>query len=445
MKISNLKNKNIAIWGFGKEAHAIIEILEKEYKNPKITIINKQKIENTKYPVLLENEIKNNFKAWDVIIKSPGVSIYKEEYKLLKKAGILITTLSNIFFKEVENKNVKTIGITGTKGKSTTTSMLHHTLKSLGYKTELAGNIGTPFNYNLIKNAAHLDYIICELSSYQIADLENFPEIAICLNLHPEHITWHQTKENYFKDKLNLINNPKSKIKIVNTSIDPSLLQSQNLKYFNNTNGIYFKNQTFFDNKKKLFEINNNKILGSHNHENIAAVLTVLKAENIKLNLKIKTALESFEPLIHRLQIIREYDGKLFIDDSTSSAPKSTIAAINTFKNDNIFLILGGHDRSADFKDLIKEIKENKNITQIALIGETAHKLKELLKKENIKAIIKDLKTLKNTIDYVKDENNFKGVVLLSPASPSFDQYKNFYERGNHFIKLVNQIDKKNK
>lgn len=417
MKFQNLSDKKIAIWGRGKEGNATYNCLKNKTKAKEIIFIEEENIQD--------------LYTCDVLVKSPGVSIYREEITKAKEKGILYTTPTNLFFQN-KNEKTKVIAVTGTKGKSTTSSLLFHTLSSLGFKVKLGGNIGTPLLELIDEN---VDYVIAELSSYQSADIKGEIEISVLTNLYHEHLQWHKTHEQYYLDKINMLN--QSKVSIINGIQDESKKQTKHLNriFFNESTGIYFNNGLFYDEKTGLFPTNALPLKGEHNLENATAVLTVLKLLNINPK-KAEEAFKTFKPLPHRLQIIGKINDVLYIDDSISTTPETSLAAVKAFdKNNFITLLVGGFDRGQDYHVLIDFLKNIKQRILLICLPDTGEKAFSLANEFNINCI--KANTISKAIQLAKEKTPKNGIVLLSPGAPSYNQYKNFEERGIDFQKNV--------
>ncbi len=410
MKLSSFKNKRILCWGYGIEIKSFITKIQK-YSPKKITVVDQKSI--TYSNSILEENILDYKDEFDVIVKSAGISIYKENFKQLSK-HIQYTTIPNIFFTEwsehrKKNKKPITIGITGTKGKSTISSVLNHVLNSLGYRSVLAGNIGVSL-LDVLSNL-NADFIIVELSSYQVADLKISPNISLLNNLFPEHLDWHKSHENYFKDK-------------------------QKLLELNKENSIKIDARKF-DFKNLDFKIKNKCLQGEHNEKNVFAVYKILENLNIPFNKNIQKSIETYSGLPHRMKIVKETNKITFVNDSISTIPESTIEAVKTYKNKEITLILGGKNRKQNYDKLSSFLKKMPCVKKIMLIGETEEDIYLSLLRHNFdkKSIYKS-KTLENAMKTIHKVVK-TGIVLLSPSAPSYDQFKNFEERGNLFSKLA--------
>ena len=418
----------VLIWGYGLEGKSALDFFMRKNPDSELYVATLGPVSDAQKNVnfILEKDILNyNF---DLVVKSPGVSFYKKEVQKLIQNGAKLTSNLDIL---LENNSSKTIAITGTKGKSTTSSILCHMLKNLGYKVALVGNIGNSF-LDIVDEK--FDYIVMELSSYQIKTLYSEVDYGIILNLFCEHIDWHKTHENYFKDKLLLSEHSKKFIYNVNNEIiNKYLVIKDNFIEFSGDKNFYVKDNYIYYNNKKIINIKSfNNIFGEHIFKNICALLTFLKEENIDINRALQT-LHTFETLPHRLEVFYNNNSTIFVDDSISTIPEATIEALKTFNNNNIFLILGGYDRQQNYDKLIKFINSSDNIKKVFLLGETGKRLNNM----QFKCDKKLFASMDNLVEAIKQENLQNTTILLSPASPSYDMFKNFNERGDIFKQLM--------
>lgn len=446
MLIKELINKKILVWGYGIEGKSAIDLLLKNNCKHSIYVATLEKIneEINNIVFITENEIFNyNF---DIIIKSSGISSYKNEIIELRKKGIIITTIINIFLAEVnnykkttKNKFPKIIAITGTKGKSTTCSICEFMLNNLGYKAILVGNIGISV-LDLIDNFYKYDYLIIELSSQQCCEIKFMVDYGIVLNLFPEHIDWHLNHNNYYNDKMKLLNfSKKSIVNYNNNEILNRLVDNKEYLFFNAVSGFYVKNQNIYDIYKEICNIKNFiNINGEHIFQNICSILTFLKEESIDFE-KALEILHNFKTLEHRLEVFyyNNTTNTKYINDSISTIPEATIQAIKTFNKTDIYLILGGFDREQNYEKLIEYIQSETKIKKIFLLGTTGKKILELLK--NSKMIHNYYSSLEELVENLKKDNLTNINVVFSPASASFDNFKNFKERGEKFKELMLQ------
>lgn len=447
MNLQNLRGKKIAIWGMGKEGYSSIKYLRKNLPHQHITLIDDQQppdhvLESFLYfqPVGFEIQGTNVqlLSSFDVIIKSPGISIYRPEIKAAQLNGVIFTSATNLWFNAIGNARV--IAVTGTNGKTTTASILSYLLTESGLSVALGGNTGTPL-LDLLEIQYQYDIWVIELSSYQTCDLDTWPEIGILLNLYPEHIQWHGSLDCYYKDKLNLFSNKHCK-PIINF-IDPiSKKYTSNWKnstYFNITNKFHFKNDIVYEADRPIISLANLKLVGRHNLSNICAALTALDMLDINVT-NIIPSLRAFKGLPHRLQVLGEKDNITYIDDSISTTPESAMAAIESFQGCPITILLGGQNRQQQFKSLIKLICDIP-VHSVITMYETGSRIAELMKSikpnSNYQPILIESDNLERAMIAAKKITAHGGIILLSPAAPSYDAFSNYQERGTSFKQLA--------
>jgi UDP-N-acetylmuramoylalanine--D-glutamate ligase len=442
MKIETLKNKKILILGFGREGKDTFEFLRKIFPEKNFGIADKDKncklqIANCKLRKVKWHLGENYLKAlkdYDVIIKSPGIPIHLPEIEGAFREG-KITSQTEIFF---ENYKGKIVGITGTKGKSTTASLIYKVLKEGGLKVRLAGNIGKPV-LNYLISSKEDEILVYELSSHQLYNLKISPHIAVFLNIYPEHLDYYKDFNEYLMAKANITLWQKEddflvynfKDKNVREIVEKSRAKKIPIKDYSNVlKSIGIKKIPFY---------------GDFYGLNIACAIEVGKIFGVNRK-KIKRAIERFKPLKHRLEYIGRFKGIKFFNDSLSTIPQTTIAALNSLGEKVQTLILGGYDRGLDFKELAREILRRK-IKHLILFPETGDRIwREILNQTKDDSILPKAILVQNMRDAVKTafEITQKGkICLLSPASPSFGLFKDYKERGNLFKKYVKYYGKK--
>ena len=380
--------ENALIVGYGKEGKINESYLKKYHKNLKVSIVDQKQG---------KNYLKNQ-RDFDIAIKTPGI---KKEL-----IDIPYTTATNIFFSKTKGKNI-IIGVTGSKGKSTTSSLIYEILKTYGKNTKLLGNIGKPMLEDLLKPVRKDTIFVLELSSYQLDDINFSPDIAVVTSLFKEHTDFHLNIKRYFEAKKNIIN------------------------YQNKNEWLIYGKSLTFDSKTK-FETD---LIGEHNQQNIRAAISVAKILNIPEEIIIQ-AIKKFKGLPHRLEFLGEYREIKFYDDAISTTPDSTIEAIKSIKNIDTIL-LGGQDREYKFSNLEKTIKKYK-IRNIVLFPDSGEKIIKDKKYFNI------LKTDKmdEAIKFAYRYTNKGSVCLLSCASPSYSLWKNFEEKGDQSKKYIHKFSK---
>ncbi len=373
------------------------------------------------------------------IIKSPGIHTDIPILKKAKKRKVAV--ISDLSFALTNSKYKKLIAITGTNGKTTTTDLTAKIIKAYHKDSMVTGNIGFPLSDKALKTTKNT-FIIMELSSYQLEDTPDFkPDISVLLNITPDHLEHHKTMSAYAKAKENVfINQKSSNYAIFNYDDKPCRKTARKSKaknvFFSKyplKNGVYFdKSVIVIKIKKGKTDIINPKINipGMHNIENILAATAAAYCAGVKPNI-IERVISSYKGVEHRIEYVRTVKGADYYNDSKSTNVDSARVALEAFEK-NIILILGGRDKGAPYaplKDLIK-----KRVKTLVLIGETADKIKNEL--EGF-ADIKDLKNIENAVKYISRTAKQGDIVLLSPACASFDQFKDFEERGRVFKDLV--------
>ncbi|PCI44983.1 MAG: UDP-N-acetylmuramoyl-L-alanine--D-glutamate ligase [Alphaproteobacteria bacterium] len=433
MILSDLENKNLAIWGLGREGIESYHTLRALFPAKPLLLINRERPDNIPDDDLTsfipEADLKDNIGPLDVVIKTPGISLYHPLVTMLKQHGVTITSATNIWFAN-RRKKATTIAVTGSNGKSTTCALLQYILSGLGHKTELGGNIGTPL-LSLDKNA---EYYVIELSSYQTADLDQAPDIAVLLNLFPEHIDWHQSHEQYFTDKINLILTG-AKIIILNRT-DPRIkamitgLPADGL-WFNDPCAIHYHGKFIWVGDDSLGLIEDITLPGNHNLENICAALTVCKALGLDLKKSFKLA-ASYSGLPHRLENLGITAGRTYINDSISTTPEATIAALKSFEGRPVTLLAGGQNRNQDYSSLARYIKDHPGVSVITAY-QTGPAICLALNKIGLSSSVVTAIDLKTSVAIAKKTTPDGGIILLSPAAPSYDAFENFEQRGDLF------------
>ena len=408
-----------------------------------ITDKNDQKEENVKELESLgvkfiksESGVELLDSSFDLIIKNPGI---EPSHPIVKKASELNIKIVN----EMEvaynylPKSVKIIGITGSNGKTTTTTILYSLLKLHGIDTILGGNIGYPLS-EVVGKVNVNSVLVLEISDHQLYNLDTFKtDISVLTNICPTHLDFHGTYENYKNTKKKIFNHHTNLDKaFINYKNEDSMNITENIlsdkNYFNNEKN-YYNEKGIYINNELVIELNDIKIKGSHNYENILAVLVVLKEFAFDKEI-IKDYLSQFNGVEHRIEVVDSKSKINFYNDSKATNPTSTLTALKTMANPT-HLILGGMERSQDFNELNEYIKI---VKCIYAIGEVTDRVYEYANNLGINCI--KCYTLENAMNEIKEKVQFNDAVLLSPASASWDQYDKFETRGEEFKKLVEKL-----
>ncbi|MFA5087132.1 MAG: UDP-N-acetylmuramoyl-L-alanine--D-glutamate ligase [Candidatus Paceibacterota bacterium] len=440
MKIRELKNKDLVILGIGREGLDSFLFLRKTFPKKLIAIADKKDISelDPKIEKILSKDdcVKyyggkdylKSLKNFDVVLKSPGIR-FSAIKKYLKKGGV-VTSQTELFF---DNSPAKIIGVTGTKGKSTTSSLIYSVLKKNGFSTYLLGNIETP-SLSYLSKISKKDIIVYELSSHQLQFLKHSPQIAVFLNIYPEHLDYYKNFKEYFKAKTNIANlQNKNDWFIFNPGLKE--IKSLSRKIKSKKIGIDPKKyEDIFRQNPKFQEITHK--------ENLTAVFEVGKILKLT-NGQIIKGIKAFKPLSHRLELVGKFKNIEFYDDSIATIPEATIFALNTLGEKVETIILGGFDRGIDFTKISQEISENIGLKNLIFLPVSGKKIWQGINKESQSRFNKYFTdNIEEAVKICFKKTNPGKICLLSCASPSFGIFKDYKERGDLFKKYVKQYGK---
>ena len=450
-----LDGKQVAIIGMGVSN---IPLLDYFYdKNAKVTVFSTNalsdeimaKINKYRYEVELGEDNLSRLKGFDIIFRSPSALPTKHEFQSAVKKGVILTSEIEMVLKLAP---CKIIGVTGTEGKTTTTSLIYEICKKAGYNCFLGGNIGKPI-FTKINQMKPEDIVILELSSFQLMGMTVSPNIAVVTNIFPDHLNVHKSYEEYQDAKKSIFRNQTEEgIVILNKDNEITEKFADEVKgkviFFSSTkklkNGYVYDREDGFIKKctdgkcEKILNKNDIKLRGIHNYENICAALAA--TETVASKEAQIEAVKNFKGVEHRLEFVREIDGVKYYNDSIGTSPASTIAGLNAF-DENIILLAGGSDKGLDYKEIGEVIA--KKVGTLILTGPTAQKIEEATKQalsEEKSIEIIHTNNLEESVKVAKEKAKEGDIVLLSPASASFDAFKNFEERGNYYKTLVNNL-----
>ena len=452
-----LNGRKVAIIGLGVSNQPLIDYMHK-YK-AKVTVFDNRIIEDipketikkiTDYAMDFSFGPNNlsKLKGFDIIFRSPSCLPTVPELVEEAKRGAIVTTEIELLMKLCPGK---VIGITGSDGKTTTTTLIYEILKQNGYNCYLGGNIGTPL-FTKLSEMTPDDIVVLELSSFQLMGMEISPEISVITNITPNHLNVHSSYEEYIDAKKSIYKYQDEKGILVLNYDNPV---TKNLDKEANGKVVFFSSKHKLDDgiilddniikecndklRRHILNTNSVNLRGTHNYENICAALAATKTlVDIEDAINV---VKNFSGVQHRLEFVREIDGVKWYNDSIGTSPTRTIAGLNSF-SEKIVLIAGGYDKHLDYTPIAKPILEN--VSKLILIGDTAPKIfdavKEEAEKQNIDLPIymcDKFEDIKNTDKKIAKPGE---IVLFSPASASFDMFKNFEERGNKFKELVNNL-----
>ena len=438
---NNLKNKKVAILGLGVSNLPLLDyLLDKECQ---VSIFNDQEItfDISKYPYnfYIGEEELQYLQGYDIIFRSPSFLPTRKYLREEIERGAYVTTEVTEVLKLCP---CKVIGVTGSDGKTTTTTLIDLVLRANGYHTFLGGNIGTPL-FTKISEMTPEDIVVLELSSFQLMDMEVSPNISVITNITPNHLDKHTDFEEYIDAKKCIYKN-QGEVLVINddNEITKNLTSNREIRRYSRnhqTNFFYVDGDNICYNGKVILNTKELRIRGRHNYENICACLTTLSGM-IDLDKSLQ-AIKDFSGVEHRIEFVRELNGVKWYNDSVSSSPTRTMAGLETF-DEKLILIAGGYDKNLDYTPLAKPILNK--VKTLILLGATSNKINEavLNEKANEDIEIVMCHSLEETISIAKKYAHPGDIVLFSPASASFDMFKNFADRGNQFKQMVNNLEK---
>ncbi len=450
--VEYLKNKKILILGFGKEGKSTYNYIRRKFQDKKICIVDqneitdKEVLEDKNVELIYGDNYLNKLENYDLIMKSPGISF----------AGMNINSIKSKIKSELELllefTDAKVIGVTGTKGKSTTSSLIYEIIKNQGLDVMLLGNIGVPV-FDYIDEIDENKYIVLEMSSHQLEYMEKSPNIALLLDIYEEHLDHYNSFNEYAEAKMNIaryqtendyfiynennitINNLLEDIKDVNNKRYGVSYKGKNKNNYKNVNIL---NGFVNIDENKIYDINSKrKLIGEHNLNNIMFALAVSDILKLDISKTIET-INEFNGLPHRLEYVGKYKEIIFYDDTISTIPEATISSIKGLKNVNT-LIFGGMDRGINYNSFISFLNAG-IVPNLICMPDTGFKIADEI--TNSKVNIYKVNTLEEAVNISYNVTEKNKICLLSPAASSYGFFKNFVEKGEKYKELVKNIDK---
>ena len=446
MVVKLLENKKIAILGFGKEGKSSYNFIRRHLGDVFLTIIDKNNIlesndvlkDDGNVEVIYGDDYLEHLEGFDIILKSPGIS-----FKDIDITNIRNSIYSQIeFILEVARKNI--IGITGTKGKSTTSSLIYSVLKDQGRDVYLLGNIGNPI-FDDIDSFTDDTILVIEMSSHQLEFVKTSPHVGIILNLYEDHLDhagslkhYHENKMNMFKyqtnDDIALYSGDNSYLNkyiskgcykakmypVVKDSLDGKIILKDNKGYFND--------EMLYDGSEERI------LLGEHNLLNIMFVMFVAKLYELDLRIA-ADSINRFKSLEHRLEFVGEFDGIKYYNDTIATIPNATINGIKAIADVDT-LIFGGMDRGIDYSDLVEFLRMS-SIKNLICMPDTGSKIGKILTDDNIDKNIMFVETLDDAVEIASQITEKGKSCLLSPAASSYNCFKNFEEKGKYYKEKI--------
>ena len=437
----------IAILGFGKQGRSAYEYWK---TGNEITVCDSN--ESLYVPAGVSAKLGKDYlqelDRFDLIVRSPG--IYPKEIEDTNGPGILdkVTTVTNEFFRVCPTKNI--IGVTGTKGKGTTSTLIAKMLKAAGKNIHLGGNIGTP-PLDMLNGAGDLhddttrriqpnDYVVLELASQQLIDFKYSPKIGICLMIAPEHLNWHSDLNDYFTAKKQMFTRQKSDDTAIyyaknDYSRDIAGVSPGKLIPYYASPGAIVENDDIVIDGQSICSTDEISLPGAHNWQNACAAATAVWQVSQDAE-AIRKVLTSFSGMENRLELVRELDGVRYYNDSFGTTPETAIVAVQAFEEPKI-VILGGSDKGASYDELAEVVASSSNIRRVLLIGEQANRIQKAMDKAGFSNYMPGGNSIEEIVDTARHESRPGDVVLLSPACASFDMFENYADRGAKFKAAV--------
>lgn len=455
MRIWQLEGRKVALWGWGHEGRAAYRAIRSRLPGQALTLFCSRD-EALEVAALADSNLATEteasaerLSAFDVVVKSPGISPYGPEAGAAAARGTRFIGGTALWFGEHAGSDgvvARTICVTGTKGKSTTTALIAHLLRSGGHVTALAGNIGMPL-LELPDSPQPPEFFAIELSSYQTGDVAAsgaHPQVAVVLNVFPEHLDWHGSHERYAADKLRLLTEAAPVIAVLNAN-DTRLLAAGNtardagtdVRWFGGRTGWHLREDALYRGDTWVMDTRSLPLPGRHNRGNLCAVLTAIEALGLDA-VALAPHAADFQPLPHRLQTIGTRDGITYVNDSISTTPHASLAALDCFSDRRVALLVGGHDRGLPWEEFAETMRTQAPAAVITM-GQNGPRIHALL------AAVADgsgfhLSAANDLADAMAQASavlGHEGVVLLSPGAPSFGPYRDYVARGRHFAELA--------
>lgn len=434
MRFSELEGRRVGVWGMGREGRAIARAVEERLPGTRLVRVDESAAPGD--PAVVADPAA--LLACDVVVRSPGISRYRPEALRLAEAGVRMTTGTNLWF--AEHPDALAIGVTGTKGKSTTSALIAHVASACGLRVRLAGNIGTPLVDLLGEDDAGVDLWVLELSSFQTSDLAASPPVGVLLNLYREHTDWHGTQERYWADKLALFGHRPDMRSVVNAA-DPEI--RRRAAAF--PGPVWFRSPEGFDAGpggvtragRPFLDRDAIPLAGDHNLDNVCAAFAALGAAGVEVA-DPAAALEGFRPLAHRLEPLGERDGVLFVNDSIATIPEATVAAARALAPRPTVVLVGGHDRAQDYAPLADYLAAGSAV--VGVVGMPANGAAILARLRDAPVTLAEARDLPDAVRRARAMVPPGGVVLLSPGAPTGPEFRDFQVRGDLFRELAANI-----
>jgi UDP-N-acetylmuramoylalanine--D-glutamate ligase len=434
MRLAELGDRRVAIWGFGREGRAALAALRARAPALRVTVFcsETEASDVAGAATITTPPDAAALSAFDVVIKSPGISAYRPELIEAQHNGTRFTSGTALWF--AEHHEARVIAVTGTKGKSTVAALIAHFLRALGRRTALAGNIGMPL-LELLDPPMLPEWWVVELSSFQTRAAPCV-EVGVVNNVYEEHLDWHGTRERYAADKLALADAART---LVINALQPELVTRTaahpHRVAFGDAAAWHVGDGAIFRASARVVDIADMPLPGQHNALNVCAALTALEAAGEDALAAVRS-IGSFRALPHRLQALGERDGITWIDDSIATTPQATLEALASLAHREVTVLVGGHDRGLDWRAFAETVRASPPHA-IVTMGANGARIGGSLREIGGAYRLESVETFADAIACARAITREGGVVLLSPGAPSFDQFRDYAERGRAFAALA--------
>ena len=447
--IGQLEGRKVALWGWGREGRAAWRAIRARLPALPLTLfcsaseaVDVRALGDALLSIETDASAER-LSTFGIVVKSPGISPYKPEAMTAAERGTRFVGGTALWFGERADARGIVPGsacVTGTKGKSTTTALLAHLLRAGGHRTALAGNIGLPL-LDLLDGAA--EFWAIELSSYQTGDVADSgarADVAVALNVFPEHLDWHGSQARYVADKLRLLTEARPRIAVLNGN-DPTLaalrLPDSEVRWFGRRDGWHLRKDVLYRGDEAVMDTSSLPLPGRHNRGNLCAVLAAIEALGLDAA-ALATHAASFQPLPHRLQVLGTRDGIDYVNDSISTTPHASLAALELYRDRRVAILVGGHDRGIAWDEFATAMLASAPAA-IVTMGENGPRIHALLAPLAASAgfALEAAADLGEAMHKAEAALDGEGVVLLSPGAPSFGPYRDYTERGRDFARLA--------
>jgi UDP-N-acetylmuramoylalanine--D-glutamate ligase len=451
LRLADLADARVAIWGFGREGRAALAVLRRRFPEKRLAVfcsaVEADALKardgpgddaDTRLQLITTAAVTEALTKFDVIIKSPGISPYKPPAAPAQSAGVRFTSASALWF--AEHADARTICVTGTKGKSTVTALIAHILRKSGQRVALAGNIGLPLLDLLDVGGPGQppapDWWVIELSSFQTRDFAGAPTIAVINNLYEEHLDWHGTPERYAADKLAIAADACQLAVNAQADLLAATAAHARRSLFGEAAGWHVRDGAIWRGDERVLTLAGLPLPGEHNALNVCAALAAIEAAGFDAA-ALAAHVATFKPLPHRLQRIGTHDGIDYVNDSIATTPYATIEALRSLADRPVVVLVGGFDRGVDWEPFVRHVTAHAPVAIVTMGANGAAIAAQLRGIAEPRFALDATASLADALARARQVAPVGAAILLSPGAPSFDQFRDYAERGREFARLA--------